>query len=194
MQGAQWPLVPGRAGQLGSGLRPAQLFWRLHPHHWCDQLDPAGADLRSWSLQSRGLPLGLREPRAPTGGSRASILQAAGSGGDRRFYLSCPPTCCLIISLSEGPRREEGHPLVVQTTPEGLGWSPVLDGGFLIQAVPSSFSLLPPPLLLTLGGRVKQRSCGCQVPPPLPLPQCKGCWDGIFSRQQIPAFEALGPT
>lgn len=34
------------------------------------------------------------------------------------------------ISLSEGTRREVGHPLVVQTTPEGLGWSPVLDGGF----------------------------------------------------------------
>ena len=34
---------------------------------------------------------------------------------------------------------------MVQTTPEGLGWSPVLDGEVLIQAVPSSFSLLLPP-------------------------------------------------
>lgn len=51
VQGAQWPLVPGRAGELGPGLWQAQLLWRLHPCHTCDQLDSAGADLRSWSSE-----------------------------------------------------------------------------------------------------------------------------------------------
>lgn len=71
VQGAQRPLVPGGTGQLGPGLRPAQLLWRLHPHHRCDRLDPAGADLRSCPLWSWGPPPGRREPRAPLGGEQA---------------------------------------------------------------------------------------------------------------------------
>ena len=130
MQGAQWPLVPGRAGQLGSGLWPAQLFWRLHPHHWCDRLDPAGADLRScppaeqgptsWTQRAQGTHRGV--------GSKYSAGSRAWRGQEVVSFLS--PNLMPDISLSEGTRREVGHPLVVQTTPEGLGWSPVLDGGF----------------------------------------------------------------
>lgn len=67
------------------------------------------------------------------------------------------PNLLLDVSLSEGPRREEGHPLVVQTTPEGLEWSPVLDGGFSSRlSPPDSLFSSPLPPLLTLGGRVKQ--------------------------------------
>lgn len=69
VQGAQWPLVPGGAGQLGPGLRPAQLLWRLHPHHRCDWLDPAGADLRSCPCRA-GATSCTQGPGHPSGGEQ----------------------------------------------------------------------------------------------------------------------------
>lgn len=76
-QGAQRPLVPGGAGQLGPGLRPTQLLWRLHPHHRCDWLDPAGADLRSRPPAALG-PTSQTECSGQPPGGGTSILGREG--------------------------------------------------------------------------------------------------------------------
>ncbi|XP_054430487.1 transmembrane protease serine 6 isoform X1 [Pteronotus mesoamericanus] len=163
VQGAQWPLVPGRAGQLGPGLRPAQLLWRLHPHHRCDWLDPAGADMRSCPLQSWGLPPGLREPMAPpelgnkySGGGRALWEQPAAS-----CPQACPPT------PTHRGHEEGGGPSAGGQDFPGVAGMVTRPGWWgHIQPVASRFSLPVPSSPADFGGisEVQQRGCGFQIP------------------------------
>lgn len=133
MQGAKWPLVPGRAGQLGPGLRPAQLLWRLHSHHWGHWLDPAGADLRresqalltiSWTRRSTswawgaGIPWRLEEavqhPQSPLRHREGNLPSACTS-------RPCSPTADFGEWISQqhcGFRGLGGH---ARDTPQPRG-------------------------------------------------------------------------
>lgn len=173
MQGAQWPLVPGGAGQLGPGLRPAQLLWRLYPHHRCDGLDPAGADLR-------------RCPPVELGPTTSQTLRAQGthqageqvSGAEQPCWgRSWHPSPSLLLDITPVRARGGGGPsasgqdggLRMVTTPSW--WVCIQRVTFWFSPCPSSTADFGENSSAARMHCQSQQECGS----PPPRPQCRGC-------------------